>query len=453
MGICLVCRNFSSLVGSSSLLMRNFVIHFNQYQIDRISCTHLSRKYQSIKLSGTVEAKILIRKNSKIFKFIDSLRLNLKSLVIHHCKIDLPDFVKLLNIAEKLEYLDVSDIKYSYICDFYEYVDCPNLKHLTLDWGLLKYQMFNNYESLLKVTFSEFYDSNVRIHQIRDFLLQQKNLQEFYFKNRLENQIFDKRFCDKVEFKLKSIDFGILRNCKMIPQFLDTQNELEEVELFLQKTSDQEMVETLMTIFNTLENLKKLVLNLECFLNVNMNGLVYPSMEEFNLRIFGCYEEHKHLRIWENLTTVMPNLKKICFRQCYAAKDDHLLFLNRFKLLEHLEIEGWCRVRGLTYFRCNRLKTVKLEIMDRNINESDWALFFTNSPKISEIHLSGFVFSKSLWNFIRINLKDLTLISFTKLNKSLEMETLRKYVETSKDFVVELKPPKFGSYEMIIKRL
>lgn len=454
LSVCLVCKHFNNLIGKSTSLMKDFEISFTQYRVNFCASPKLSRKYQRLRIVGSTEKRILITTKSKIFEFVDSLKENLKVLIIHHCKIDLTEFVTLLSLARKVEYLDVSDIKYTHLPNFCGYIDCPRLKYLTLDWGLLKYQIFDNYEDLIHITFSEFYDSNVRIHQIRDFLSQQKRLVEFNLKNQTENKIFDKRFCDKATFKLKSINFGVVRNCEtMMLDFLNTQSNLENVELFLQKTNDDEMISVLNRIFE-LKHLKKFVLNLESFLDLHFKQEIeFENMEELHLKIFGCYEEHKHLRMWENIASVMPNLRKISFRQCYSAKEDNLLFLNKFKFLEQLEIDGWCRVRNLTYFRCNNLKKVKFEVMDKNLNENDWAQFFRDSPKLQEVIINGCVFSNRLWDYMKVNLKNLRKLTFGKINKSVEIEVLKKYVEKSNNFEIEMKPPKFGSFEMTINKL
>lgn len=376
------CRRFYNLVAESQTLMEDlvptldvYVLAQKSYDFKAISSTN--RKYKRCKFTGTMTYKTMK-------KFVaPQVRNSLKIIEFCNLSLNFPTFWMLLESFPNLEEISFENIQIEGLLPKNEFC-IKNLKKLTLNAVECE-------DTLLKLVNSWTNLETMRIQnycQVYNILICNQNCLKNLEVDDINYDFMDGCWNELVRFQLKSLNSKYVLDNEYLIDFLDTQKELESLNLVLTVELDKNEFKKLLEILFRQEKLHTLSFMFHELSNFEDLSFFHNCKSNIKYLMLGTYSKHESLNksdLIANFLNSVPLVETLNLQTNAISLTEHVAHvINHMEYLKTIII-GECSDELLRELRFTKVQSIEINSF-RGLSE-DWFKFFNNNQKIKELKI------------------------------------------------------------------
>jgi hypothetical protein len=497
--VTLVCKKFNEIVSKTPNLLEDITIKIplkckSQQNANKVNAVmgyfrkrkerksenyevlfETGRIYRNLRVVGQdcsphtlINRPLLNEENSpNLRKLIKSIGQKFKTFEIINCNLDADFIGTILTFLPDLETFNISKADNIVMGSNSVKIQLPKLKSLNLFIQCFSDplgNMLDNVSTLETVTLKTSLIGNRRsLSNFMTGLAKQTNLKTMKIHRDFFELFFNPEFLQQIQFDLREFEVrdGHPKFFKIFGDFLETQKSLEVVKFGRREKSelneqDFESLKRLMGLVLRQENLRDF--NPPYFYNPIDYDVGSKKLERLDYemaRNSGNYVENL-----ERLGITIPNLKKLTITTNFTNDTVDLNFsaLNRLQNLKTLKIFG---VHHSLMRLLNLEKLRKFEVSfirtghEKYIPDPIFLDFMKIHKKLRKIVFHQAIFSKKVWSFIEVHLRDLEMMKFSYLDCrdsgfDREIEDLIQFIASGGKYWVDKKGyggnSKYGVY-------
>lgn len=405
---------FDQLIGSSSKLMRKFVVKvLMKNRWDFPSLRKLRRKYQNLKLAQFGKCDAF---DEPLIYGLKIIGTTAKRLEICDSEVTMDTFLMTVNMMKHLTHVKFVGLKISSGCGIADPPEFKFLKTLKVIESDVDFKIFQRARDLEDVYIQTDDCKKIDLTSFEQMLMRQNKLRTLELINiRFSNflEVIHEFPFQLNQLTVQQCHFKVKENFE---RFLVSQKNLKGLDFLISslnlKLDRLRYFEDSLTNILKMTNLKTLCLEIKNYQFANEIFLYQATNENVeNLALF--LETNIEVK---TILNVFPNCKKLEMKIRELDQESVNYINDKMHKLEHLKIINL----SSESFKMIKKKNLKsLHIQETNIEPGHWICFINNNPQITKL-IINFTFFMDL---------DLTLLSYiTRQLKLDHLELIDKYI-------------------------